>query len=228
MVKKLGMGCGGLVLLIIVLAIIGSSQGNKTATPTPTSAAVAATAATQNTAAAAPTAPPTATPPPAPTPFHFGTGQKTVGADVAAGTYRTRQASSLCYWQRMSGFGGTFGELIANDNTNGPAVVTIAASDKGFSSTRCGEWSADLSAITKAPTDPFPGEGTFIVGTDIAPGSWRAEGGSTCYWQRMSAFTGTFTDLVANDNVTTPVTVTIAPTDKGFKSTRCGTWTRIG
>jgi hypothetical protein len=186
-----------------------------TSTPATSSAAGAATGTV------APTTP-------APTPFHFGSGQKTIGTEVPAGTYRTRQAATGCYWQRVSGFGGTVGEILANDNTNGPAVVTIAASDKGFSSTRCGEWSADLSAITKTPTDPFAGEGTFIVGTDIAAGTWRATGGTSCYWQRIAAFSGEAHDIIANDNVTGPVTVTISATDKGFTSTRCGTWTKIG
>jgi hypothetical protein len=49
-------------------------------------------------------------------------------------------ASTGCYYARLSGFGHTVGDILANDSTDGQAVVTIAASDKGFESTRCGTW----------------------------------------------------------------------------------------
>lgn len=219
-----------IVVIGILIAVGIANSGNKpnasvAASATPTRVVAIATTAAPTTAV--PTAPPTATPKPAATPFHFGSGQKNVGTDLPAGTYRTRQASPSCYWQRLSGFGGTISEIIANGNTNGPAVVTIAASDKGFDSTRCAEWSADLSAISKAPTDPF-GEGTLIVGTDIAPGTWHNSGTPGCSWQRMSGFTGGVGDIIANGNTDTAVNVTIGPGDKGFSSARCGTWTKVG
>lgn len=44
----------------------------------------------------------------------------------------------------------------------------------------------------------------------------------------MSAFTGSFSDIIANDNAADTTVVTIAASDKGFKSSRCGTWTKIG
>jgi len=62
-----------------------------------------------------------------------------VGTDLMAGTYRSA-ASQGCYWARLSGFGGTNDQIIANGNTDAGAIVTISASDKGFSSSRCGTW----------------------------------------------------------------------------------------
>ncbi|MDQ2952210.1 MAG: hypothetical protein M3R54_08095 [Chloroflexota bacterium] len=169
---------------------------------------------------------PTPTPSPNPAAFTFGSGKKIIGTDIPAGTYRTRAAAAGCYWERESGLGGTFGEIIANGNNDGPEVVTIAPTDKGFNSSRCQAWSADLSAI-KAPAEPF-GTGTYIVGVDIAPGTWRSSGGTTCYWERMQAFTGSFNDIIANENTGPSATVTIAPSDRGFRSSRCGTWMKIG
>lgn len=32
------------------------------------------------------------------------------------------------------------GDILANDNVNGQAVVTIAATDKAFTSSRCTDW----------------------------------------------------------------------------------------
>jgi len=147
-----------------------------------------------------------------------------VGVDIAPGTYRTRRASNGCYWARLSGFGGTLGEIIANEVTDGPEVVTIAPGDKGFQSSRCATWTADLSAITQSPTSPF-GEGAFIVAVDIAAGTWRSNGGSDCYWARLRDFGGALTAIIANDIGTT--VVTISPSDRGFKSAGCGTWTKI-
>ncbi len=85
-------------------------------------------------------APSPAPPPSPPTAFSFGDGQRVVPADIPPGTYRTRQGSAGCYWARLSGFGGTLDEILANDFTDSTAIVAIAASDRGFSATRCGTW----------------------------------------------------------------------------------------
>ncbi len=44
---------------------------------------------------------------------------------------------SLCYWERQSAFGGGFEVIIANENLQGPGVVTIDASDTGFKTSGC-------------------------------------------------------------------------------------------
>jgi hypothetical protein len=163
---------------------------------------------------------------PAPPGYSFGDGQYVVGADVPAGTYRTRAASQGCYWARLRGFSGELSDLIANENTDAPEVVTIAPTDVGFNSARCGLWTNDLSAITSSPTDPVR-DGTYIVGVDIAPGTWRAGGSSGCYWARLSGFGGTLDDIIANSFTTSASVVTISPTDQGFRSEGCGTWTQV-
>lgn len=72
----------------------------------------------------------------------FGDGTHRVGTDIAPGTYRNSGGTG-CYWERLSGFGGSFGDIIANGNASGsqPVVVTISTSDAGFTSRRCGTWS---------------------------------------------------------------------------------------
>ncbi|WP_338758089.1 hypothetical protein V7968_25715 [Nocardia vulneris] len=69
----------------------------------------------------------------------FGDGTWQVGRDINPGTYR-RTGSSSCYWARLSNLSGDLDGILANDNTNGPAVVTILPSDVGFTSKRCGTW----------------------------------------------------------------------------------------
>lgn len=90
------------------------------------------------TATATPTPEPTATPTPGPR-TEFGNGTHIVGTDIAPGTYRSNGEDG-CYWARLSGFGGTTSEIIANSFARGPQVVTILPSDAGFESSRCGRW----------------------------------------------------------------------------------------
>lgn len=95
---------------------------------------------------------PTFAPTPAPTPTaafaQFGDGTYVVGQDIQSGTYRLREASSGCYYERLSGFSGTVKDIIANNDTDVPAIITIAPTDKGFQASNCGTWTKDLSAIT--------------------------------------------------------------------------------
>lgn len=69
----------------------------------------------------------------------FGNGVHVVGEDIEAGTWRT-EGGSNCYWARLSGMSGDFGDLIANGLPDGPATVEIRSSDVGFESSGCGEW----------------------------------------------------------------------------------------
>jgi len=67
-------------------------------------------------------------------------GTVIVGVDIAPGIWRSAGGDG-CYWERLSGFSGSLVDIEANDfTTGGPVVVQIAASDKGFSSNRCGTW----------------------------------------------------------------------------------------
>jgi hypothetical protein len=163
--------------------------------------------------------------PPPPLNTSFGDGTHRVGAGgIAPGTYRSSPTEENCYWERVSGFGGTLDEVIAN-NIGGPEIVTIEATDAGFESSRCGTWQPVSASYPPAPVTVF-GTGMYQVGTHIAPGTYQSNAApDTCYWERLRGFSGEFSDLITNDFSTI---VTIAPSDAGFSSSRCGTWTRIG
>lgn len=204
----LGVGAAITLVVIIIVAVAGAGKGtSSTSTPTASSSGSSSAAPTSRFAS-------------------FGDGDHAVGSDVQPGTYRTRSGSSGCYFARLKGFGGTLDEVIANENTNAPAVVTIATTDKGFQSARCAKWTQDLSAITTSQTS-F-GDGDFIVGTDIAPGTYRNSGQQGCYYSRLRGFGHTLEDVISNDNTNAPAIVTIAASDKGFEAARCGTWTKVG
>ena len=73
------------------------------------------------------------------------------------------------------------------------------------------------------------GPGTFVVGTDIAAGTWQSNGtGSGCYWARLSGFGGALAEIIANNFGSSPAVVTVAATDRGFHSSGCGSWSKIG
>jgi hypothetical protein len=156
---------------------------------------------------------------------NFSDGTYQVGTDIQPGTYRTREGSPGCYYARLRGFSNEINDILANANTYAPAVVTIKPTDAGFQSQGCGTWTKDLSAITGSKTS-F-GAGTYIVGTDIEPGTYRSSGSSGCYYERLRAFTADMNSIIANGNTNEPTIVTIAPTDAGFQSQNCGTWTRL-
>jgi hypothetical protein len=71
----------------------------------------------------------------------FSDGTYRVGTDIVAGTYKSTATSDNCYWERLSGFGGTLGEIIANYFGSSPTYVTIAPTDVGFRSSNCSGWS---------------------------------------------------------------------------------------
>ena len=185
---KIGCGAVAAIVVLVAIIVIATGGGSKGSTPT-----------TNTQTYAVPTWKPTAKP--APTFPQFGDGTYQVGKDIQPGTYRTRVGSPGCYYARLSGFGGSVGEIIANNNTDAPAIVTIAATDKGFTSQSCGTWTKDLSPITTSKTT-FS-DGMYIIGTDIAPGTYRNTGMSGCYFARLSGFGNTTDDILANNNVYT-------------------------
>ena len=201
-------------------------------TPTPTPRPIP-TATPVHTATPAPTPtkkPPTPTPRPTATPkpsraTSFSDGTWVVGADILHGTYRSSRTGGGCYWERLSGFSGGFGDIIANEITDELSLVEISSTDAGFSTQNCGTWKKATTRITSSLTSPF-GDGAFIVGLDIASGTWRSPGGDSCYWARLSGFSGEMKHIEANDVGVFNNIVTIQSTDKGFSSSDCGSWTK--
>jgi hypothetical protein len=208
---------GSGILAFILLTAEASSCGG---TPS------ASTSGTSPGATPAASAAPKASAPPVAAFATFGAGSEVIGTDIKAGTYRTRRNSGGCYFARLKDFSGNLSAIIANDNTDGPVVVTILKTDKGFESNSCDTWTSDLSQITVAAKNTFGG-GDFIVRTDILAGTYRSPASSNCYWARLRGFSHQLKDIIANNNTENGAVVSIASTDKGFESSGCGTWTKI-
>ncbi|WP_409470692.1 hypothetical protein [Streptomyces sp. HC307] len=72
-----------------------------------------------------------------------GDGMYLVGEDMKAGTYKTAgPADSVipnCYWARLKDASGEFGSIIANDNAQGQARVTVRNGEY-FETSGCATW----------------------------------------------------------------------------------------
>lgn len=132
-----------LAAVAVVIMILGCGQSSKPTASAPgdsgvgQTVTVSAPATPGNVATTAPAGPLTTIP--------DGTHEVGTGAgQVAPGTYKsTVPANAItCYWERLSGFGGSFNEIITNGSGKpGQSVrVTINKADKGFHTEQCGEW----------------------------------------------------------------------------------------
>lgn len=90
-------------------------------------------------------------------------------------------------------------------------------------------FAAQLQHVGSGDPDTEMPDGTYVVGKDIAPGSYQVQttaGVHDCYWERTSAQGGT----IANDMITFapqgPVVTVYA--GEGFVSQSCGTWKKVG
>ncbi len=118
----------------------------------------------------------------------FGGGQFRVGGDIVAGRYFTDPLQSGCYWERQRGLSGTFGDIIANRfvGYNGMQyIVDILASDVAFKAdAKCGTW---FDTPRHGPQSSIP-PGVWLVGSQIAPGTYEVTPGPSCYWERLRHF----------------------------------------
>lgn len=86
---------------------------------------------------------------------------------------------------------------------------------------------APKPAATKPPAATIE-DGEWAVPAEVKPGTYRTTGGGNCYWERLKGFSGQFDDIIANGNPTGPARVAIARTDKGFKTSGCDPWRKVG
>ncbi|KKD09954.1 hypothetical protein TN53_00185 [Streptomyces sp. WM6386] len=79
------------------------------------------------------------------------------------------------------------------------------------------------------PATSFSGEGEYLVGEDIKPGTYKTagpEGQFGCYWERAKDASGEFGSIIANNNLKGPGRVTLN-SGEYFKTNRCQEWKRV-
>lgn len=212
-----GIGCGGLLVVFVCFAIIGAlvSSGEDDSAAVDSSSEIASSVSRA-------TEP---TPEPTRDSGRVRPGTHLVNRDIRPGQYRGEAGSDLlgsCYWARLSGTTGSFDELLANDNAVGVFYVTVLPSDYAL------ETACELYPIEPGKTSS-PSEkngvlrpGIHLVDKDIQPGQYRGEAGTdimdSCYWARLSGTSGSFDELLANDNAIGVFYVTVLPSDYALET----------
>jgi len=80
------------------------------------------------------------------------------------------------------------------------------------------------------PASSFSGEGEYLVGEDIKPGTYKTAGPEdefACYWERAKDASGEFGSIIANNNLEGPGRVTLN-SGEYFKTNRCQEWKKVG
>jgi hypothetical protein len=77
--------------------------------------------------------------------------------------------------------------------------------------------------------DTIVGDGTFAVGGQVKPGTYRTvvpADSFGCYYERLRGASGEFSDIISNGNgnAGAQLVVTVKSSDKYFHAERCGTW----
>lgn len=176
-------------------------------------------------------------PEPEPEPAGFGAGVWEVDSEIPAGTYVTTVpdggAFDSCYWARLSGFSGDFDDIIANGNlaTGARGRLTLSGSDAGVELSGPCEW-VEVSEAAPADVGDEVGAGVWAVGDEIPAGTYTTDASEgdaldSCYWARLSGFSGDFEDIIANGNIQSGSRgrVEIAASDAGVIFSGDCTWT---
>jgi hypothetical protein len=132
-----------------------------------------------------------------------------------------------CYWARLSGPNGA-GIIADHFSVDGPQYVEIKPSDAFFVAHGCLWWPAGGDGDTQFPINASHqfDDGEYLVGAEVPAGTYEATTPASCYWARVKNWTGEPAAIIASNHGVG--TATISPTDVGFQSEHCGTWTKTG
>jgi hypothetical protein len=160
----------------------------------------------------------------------FGNGRFTVGRQIAPGIYRSKSvvtASGLCYWS-ITTTGSNGNDIIENDNSPG-GIITLNLQVGQDIDNSCGNFvKSSLTAKRGTPRTTF-GNGVWLVGIDIAPGSYEVVKdvlGGRCYLAISTAGSNN-SDIISNDNFTKGKPSVDLSVGEEFYNHGCGTFKRI-
>ncbi|MEU3613546.1 hypothetical protein ABZ725_14680 [Streptomyces sp. NPDC006872] len=137
------------------------------------------------------------------------------------------------------GIGAAGGEDGSSKTATAKATVTVTATPAELAADEPAPEVTVTETVTSKPTkkaEPkvatIPGDGTFVVGTDIKAGTYKSAGPAdsvipNCYWARLKSTSGDFDDIITNNNASGPTTVTISASDGAFQTTGCKEWKKV-
>lgn len=159
----------------------------------------------------------------------FGDGEHIVNVHVKPGIYASPgPETGRCSWRRITGYAARPSDHVAVRNPVGKNIAEITDTDAIFKAFGCGEWQP-FESLAKGNQMTEFGRGTWAVDAEISPGTYSSQvpDSSTCFWSRLSAFTGEPKDFITTDLSVGHSVMTIHHYDMGFYSDGCGTWTAI-
>lgn len=82
------------------------------------------------------------------------------------------------------------------------------------------------------PAGSFPGNGMFVVNSDIEPGTYSSRPAPNgyveiCFWRRLKDTSGSRDSTIDGDVAQGSATVTIKRTDGAFETRGCQDWKRV-
>jgi len=103
-------------------------------------------------------------------------------------------------------------------------VTALTAASAGIASAQPGPTPPGPPPGPAAPTT-IDEDGTYTVGTEIAPGTYSSPGpvaDGVCYWKRQGGPDGT--EMLDNAMTKKPQIVQILPSDTAFRTSGCQPW----
>ena len=107
-----------------------------------------------------------------------------------------------------------------------PTVTVTATAAAAPAPTVTATVTATPTANAQGQATQISQDGVYVVGTDIAGGTWHTSGGSQCYYATLSG-TDPNNDIISNDNFTGPNTVDLSGA-KAFDINGGCTWQHEG
>lgn len=123
-------------------------------------------------------------------------------------------------------------ERIVGDAVDEKNMLAAEAEDLGVEKTQVASevelLKNELGLLNrKKATSTFEGDGMYLVGADVRPGTYRAAASPGCYYAVLANLSGAGNDIITNGNVDGPVVFTVPSSAKGVEVQRCGTFTRV-
>ncbi|WP_127129568.1 hypothetical protein [Georgenia sp. SYP-B2076] len=122
--------------------------------------------------------------------------------------------------------------FVKNSTSTGPADFNYFYGDP-TDVALVGDWNGDGTdtlGVRRNPVKWVPGDGRWLVGSQVAPARYRsgAGNGGGCYWERRSNNADDLNGINANDfNLGTRAYVDLATTDVAFETSDCGAWAPV-
>lgn len=124
----------------------------------------------------------------------------------------------------VGGCGAFIASVSSSIDTTAPTTVRSIVPAAPITFTTVAPRTTTEPPAPAGPATKIRKDGTYMVGSDILAGTWRATGGSLCYWARKSTLTGDLGSIIDNNLASGQQLVTILPGDKAFETQGCGTW----